>query len=227
VKSLARIRLVSVVTIVTTIHSASAVDLRYWVWQRANPLEDDETAELANQKVDTIYWQVGELENTGESWRWKAGFDFPASNNKQIHFIPAVRLVSRERQPFSDASVADLIARLKPVAGNSDELQLDYDAPDRLLSDYSNALKQIHQISRKLTITALPHWSRPNQLAILRPNVDEFFPMLYDYEAEPVLENDSPLPLIDRKKTAKLIDDWHSCGKTWRAGLPVFARLSV
>jgi len=51
--------------------------------------------------------------------------------------------------------------------------------------------------------------------------------MLYDYEAEPVLEKDAPLPLIDPKKIAKLIDDWHSCGKTWRAGLPVFARLSV
>ena len=207
--------------------SSFGADLRYWVWQRGDPLEDDETAELANQKVDTIYWQIGELENTGESWRWKARFDFPALNNRQIHFIPAVRLVSRERQPFSDASVADLIARLKPVAGNADELQLDYDAPDRLLSDYSSALKQIHQVSRKLTITALPHWSRPDHLAILRANVDELLPMLYDYEAEPVLENDAPLPLINPQKIAKLIDDWRSCGKTWRAGLPVFARLSV
>src|SRR5690348_18367581 len=101
--------IIAIAILSSGIANSWATDLRYWVWQRADPLDDDETAELANQKVDTIYWQIGELENIGESWHWKARFDFPASNNKQTHFIPAVRLVSHDRQPFSDASVADLI----------------------------------------------------------------------------------------------------------------------
>ena len=207
--------------------SAADVDRRYWVWQRDDPLDDEEIAELAAQKVQTIYWQVGELENVGATWHWKARFDFPGSERNGIHLIPAVRLVSHEREPFSDASVADLLTRLTPIARNADELQLDYDAPDRLLPDYSATLKKIHQIARKLTITALPHWSQSDCLKVLGPSVEEFLPMLYDFEAEPVLKNGSPLPLIEPETISKLINGWRSCGKTWRAGLPVFSRLSV
>jgi len=51
--------------------------------------------------------------------------------------------------------------------------------------------------------------------------------MLYDFEAEPILKNQSPLPLIEPEKISKLLQSWRACPKTWRAGLPVFARLSV
>src|SRR4029077_3659286 len=57
--------------------------------------------------------------------------------------------------------------------------------------------------------------------------VDGLLPMLYDYEAEPVLKEHSPLPLIAPDKISKLIQDWRNCPKAWRAGLPTFARLSV
>ena len=36
-------------------------------------------------------------------------------------------------QPFSEASVSALLASLSVVTARHDELQLDYDAPDRLL----------------------------------------------------------------------------------------------
>src|SRR5262249_55164886 len=64
-------------------------------------------------------------------------------------------------------------------------------------------------------------------LKLLEPNVDELLPMLYDFEAEPILKNQSPLPLISPEKISKLIESWRPCHKPWRAGLPVFARLSV
>jgi hypothetical protein len=48
--------------------SAPAHDVRYWVWQRDDPPDERELAELAAQRVDTIYWQIGELENVGETW---------------------------------------------------------------------------------------------------------------------------------------------------------------
>lgn len=210
-----------------TVKTGCGLDLRYWVWQRDDPLDDTEIAELAAQKVQTIYWQVGEIENNGETWHWKARFHFPAADEGGIHFVPSVRLVSREDRPFSGGSVANLLTRLAPVVRDADELQLDYDAPDRLLPDYSAALNQIHQVAHKVTITALPHWSRPDYLPMLQQSVDELLPMLYDFEAEPVLKDDSPLPLIAPEKIWKLIQDWRHCGKTWRAGLPVFARLSV
>ena len=176
--------------------------------------------------MDTIYWQIGELENVGTTWRWKARFSFPSSDER-IRFVPVVRLVSHERQPFSDTSVAALLASLSTVSAKRDELQLDYDAPDRLLGDYAAVLKRIRGLVPRLSIAALPHWSRVDHLRLLEANVDELLPMLYDFEAEPVLKNQSPLPLISPEKISKLIDSWRACRKPWRAGLPVFARLSV
>jgi len=206
---------------------AADVDLRYWAWQRDEPLTEQELAELTAQKVEAIYWQVGELQNSGETWRWKARFRFPSSSNGRIHFVPAVRIVSRERQPFSEASVAALVQALSSAITKHEELQLDYDAPDRLLGDYAAALEKIRALFPHLTITALPHWSRSDCLKVLEPHVEELLPMLYDFEAEPVLKNQSPMPLIAAEKISKLIADWKACHKPWRAGLPVFARLSV
>src|SRR5216117_1206415 len=134
--SLQRVLILTIVVIASAITMvSSAHDVRYWAWQRDDPLDEQELAELEAQKIDTIYWQAGELENIGETWRWKARFNFPSSNTTLIRFVPAVRLVSREHQPFSDASVTVLLASLSAVSAKHDELQLDYDAPDRLLAD--------------------------------------------------------------------------------------------
>ena len=111
--SLRRLLILVIATISSAIAMASSAhDLRYWVWQRDDPLDEQELTELAKQKVDTIYWQVGELENVGETWRWKARFNFQSLNVAHIRLVPVVRLVSRERQPFSDASVTALLASL-------------------------------------------------------------------------------------------------------------------
>jgi hypothetical protein len=226
--SLRRLLILAIAAISSAIAmSSSAHDLRYWVWQRDDPLDEQELTELAKQKVDTIYWQVGELENIGETWRWKARFNFQSLNVAHIRLVPVVRLVSRERQPFSDASVTALLASLSAVGAKHDELQLDYDAPDRLLADYAKTLNRIHRLVPRLSIAALPHWSRADYLKLLEPNVDELLPMLYDFEAEPILKDQSPLPLISPEKISKLIENWRACRKPWRAGLPVFARLSV
>ncbi len=226
--SLQRVIFLTIATISGAIAMASSTDsVRYWVWQRDDPLDEQELMELAAQKIDTIYWQAGELENIGANWRWKAQFNFSSSNAAHIHFVPVVRLVSREHQPFSDASVTALLASLSAVSAKHDELQLDYDAPDRLLADYATALNRIHGLVPRLTIAALPHWSRADYLKLLEPNVDELLPMLYDFEAEPTLKDQSPLPLISPEKISKLIESWRACRKPWRAGLPVFARLSV
>jgi hypothetical protein len=210
-----------------TVWSSDTHDVRYWVWQRDDPLDERELVELAAQHVDTIYWQVGELENVGTTWRSKARFSFPTSDATRIRFVPVVRLVSRERYPFSDPSTAALLASLSAATAKRDELQLDYDAPDRLLADYAAALKSIHGLVPRLSIAALPHWGRADHLRILEANVDELLPMLYDFEAEPTLKNQSPLSLISPEKISKLIETWRACRKPWRAGLPVFARISI
>lgn len=206
---------------------ANAFDTAYWVWQRSEPLAEAERTELSAQGVRTIYWELGELENVGETWRWKARFALPRTSTAELRFVPVVRLESRERSPFSPASLESLLGALTPVTKGAEELQLDYDAPDRLLAEYAAALKKIHALVPKLSITALPNWSRSSALRVLEHSVDELLPMLYDFEPDPVVDSAAPLPLLDPEKLERSLADWSECKIAWRAGLPAFARVTL
>ena len=123
-----RSRLWSVLIALATSDLAFGFDISYWAWQREEPLSQEELTQLAAQEVRTIYWHAGELENIGETWRWKTRFSMP--RDASIRFVPVVRLVSREPEPFSAASTAALVTTLTATAKLTGELQLDYDAPD-------------------------------------------------------------------------------------------------
>lgn len=207
--------------------SAGAFETAFWVWQRSEPLAETERAELAAQGVRTIYWQAGEIENVGETWRWKARFALPQSRPGELTFVPVVRLESREKSPFSKTSLESLLGALSAVTKDAGELQLDYDAPDRLVEEYAAALKKIHALVPKLTSTALPGWSRSRMLRILESSVDELVPMLYDFEPDPTVEGAAPRPLLDPEKLERLLAEWNDCRIAWRAGLPSFARVTL
>jgi hypothetical protein len=206
---------------------ASAFETAFWVWQRSEPLSEAERAELSTQGVRTIYWETGELENVGETWRWKARFALPQTRTGELRFVPVVRLESRERSPFSKTSLESLLGALGAVTKGAEELQLDYDAPDRLVEEYAAALKKIHALVPRLGITALPGWSRSPVLRALEGSVDELLPMLYDFEPDPVVEGAAPLPLLLPEKLERVLADWSRCQIAWRAGLPSFARVTL
>jgi len=207
--------------------SALAFETAFWVWQRSESLSETERAELSRQNVRTIYWQIGELENVGATWRWKARFARPQSEPGELRFVPVVRLESREKSPFLPASLASLLSAISPVAKDTDELQFDYDAPDRLVADYAAALKKIHGVVPRLSITALPGWSRGSVWRLFEGSVDELLPMLYDFEPDPVVEGAAPLPLVMAKKLERSLGEWDQCRIPWRPGLPAFARVTL
>jgi hypothetical protein len=207
--------------------SASAFETAFWVWQRSEPLSAAERAELSAQGVRTIYWQTGELENVGAAWRWKARFALPRTGSDELRFVPVVRLESRERSPFSPASLEALLSALSAVTKGADELQIDYDAPDRLVEEYASALKKIHAFVPKLGITALPGWSRSSILRVLESSVDELLPMLYDFEPDPIVAGAAPLPLLVPEKLERSLAEWSQCRIAWSAGLPSFARVTL
>lgn len=204
--------------------AASGFETGYWAWQRNEPPNAAEMEELHAQGVRTIYWQIGELVENGATWRWSVRFLLPA-NTPEMRFVPVVRLESRERAPFSSEANASLLSALASATKSSDELQIDYDAPDRLLRDYAAILKEIHKLVPRLTVTALPHWARPVAARELKGAADEMLVMLYDFEPDP--KGGAPFPLISPSKVDRYLADWNDSGMAWRAGLPVFARATV
>ncbi len=196
----------------------------YWGWQRNEPPSATEKQELSGQGVRTVYWQIGELVENGATWRWTARFELPP-NTSELRFVPVVRLESRERAPFSTEATASLISALTASARGVDELQIDYDAPDRLLGDYAAMLKELHKVVPRLGITALPHWAHMSAVGKFRGATDELLVMLYDFE--PDRKGAAPLALIVPEKIDRYLTEWNDAQLPWRAGLPVFARVTV
>ena len=208
---------------------AGAPDTSYWVWHRAAPLREEESAELVRQEVGLLFWSVGEMENRGGEWRWKApplALDGVASG---FHVVPVVRLTSEGKTPFAAAAMPALVEKLKNVAADGGEVQLDYDCPDRLLGDYAAALGDIRRAIPGVSITALAHWPRLRDFAALTRNVSGIAPMFYDMQADPtgVGPDAPPPPILDPGRVAAALADWRTCPVPWRAGLPTFARLTV
>jgi hypothetical protein len=203
---------------------ALGFDTAYWAWQRNEPPSTREIEELKAQGVRVIYWQIGELVQDGAAWRWTARFALP-SNPEELRFVPVVRLESRERKPFSTEANASLVSALSTAIKGTDELQIDYDAPDRLLGEYAGMLKQLHNVVPRLSITALPHWARTPAVRALGNAADELLVMLYDFQPDP--KGAAPLALIVPETIDRYLAEWNKLEMPWRAGLPVFARVTV
>ncbi len=200
-------------------------DISYWVWKRTTPLSQGEIGELRSQNVTTLYWDAGEISNAAGNWKWKAAPQRQSIAGLVI--VPVVRISSVGKDAFSDASIKALVEKLRPVAADGKELQIDFDCPDRLLGEYAKALKTIHAVVPKLTITALTGWSSSREWAELQGSVDEIFPMFYDEKPDVPLPQGVPQSLLDPGPAATQIASWGGCKIPWMAGLPAFARLTL
>ncbi len=195
--------------------AAGGAESAWWVWHRGEALRESEAAAVRGA---LIYWHVGVLENRDGSWKWKAAPIAGAG-------IPVVRLESSVREPFSDRDgFVREITRL-----GVEKAQVDFDCPDRLLSEYAAVLSEVHREVPWLSVTALAGWSRNAAFAELQSAVDELCPMFYDLRVDPaaVGKGAPPLPLIEPEQVARDIAGWEKCQVPWRAGLPNFARITI
>ncbi len=209
--------------------TASSAEFDYWVWHRATALSARERAELAKQKVERLFWNVGEMENRTGTWAWKASPRALTNVADGFQIVPVVRLTSRRSDPFASAALPGLCSALRSVAGESGRVQIDFDCPDRLLGHYAKALQVARQAVPHLSITALAGWPQIPGFKALTESVEEIAPMFYDLQRDPtgVSASAPPPPLLDPNQLADVLRPWRACPIPWRAGLPTFARLTV
>jgi len=206
-----------------------APERSYWVWHRRAPLTPAEDSELRRQGVKTLFWHVGEMEIRGGEWTWKAPPLATASLAPGFRVVPVARLTSEARTPFTSDRVAGLARSLQGLAAESGEAQIDFDCPDRLLDSYASALQGLRSAIPRISITALTHWPRLPGFAALARSVDEIEPMFYDMQGDPTGMGPEapPPPILDPAQVETAMRAWSACPIPWRAGLPVFARLTV
>lgn len=207
---------------------AASSGVAFWVWARSSPLQSHEVAALEAQGVDTLYWHIGEVTTEGGSWRWVARSKIPPLVGGSLRVVPVIRISPRTGAPFGKAD--QLVAMLQSdIPGATIEaIQLDFDCPERLLSDYAQLTAAVRASVPWVSITALAHWIDLSAFRLLENAADELVPMFYDLEPDPVVGRGKfPYPAVEPERVGNLMERWSRCAKPWRAGVPSFARLTV
>jgi hypothetical protein len=213
--------------------SAGAWEPRYWVWNRTQSLSQVEVKTLKTQGVKKVYWNVASLR--AEQGRWVSADPLRISSSMEgtPMIVPVFRLVPGKENALTPDAAKDLAPQMVATAKalQADEVQIDFDCPDRLLASYAGFLRAcragvspIH-----LSATALGAWSRPAVLTDLQSSVEALYPMFYDLKADEPgeVKLGSFVPLLDPATVAQQLTAWSACKVPWYAGLPGFARVTI
>ena len=213
--------------------SGAESESAFWVWHRDTKLTTSEIKQLRVGQCDTLYWHVGNAAIRDGKWagqgQWLAPDDGPSTN--EIRCVPVLRgmLAGVKALPADHGGLLRLMQQAME-RWHSDEVQLDFDCPDRLLPDYVRQLAACRAEIRpaRLSITALAGWAALPVFETLQRSVDELAPMFYDLEPDkpPDVVLGRLLPLLDQQGIKRHLDLWARCKTPWRAGLPCFARIS-
>lgn len=207
-----------------------ALETSFWVWNRSSPLDTGERASLVDAGVSRIWWQIGEIEWREGSVVAKAKWSLPA-DTPELRYLPVVRLEPTIKDP-AEIDGRQLAAWAKD-AGVTDEIQFDYDCPDRLLGRYGELLTVFREAfgTIRISTTALGGWCDAEDWTELEKAVDAVYPMLYDILPEREQTGARPTmarPLVDAAAIGELVGKWEAVTTIpWQVGLPNLTRLSL
>lgn len=203
----------------------------FWVWHRSSPLASQEIAGLRTAGTKSLYWQAVECGWKDQRWQ-PVRIAAPMPEPTGLSIIPVFR-IKPDATFLQDPASAKQFARMIQLWSDEkvpQEIQIDFDCPDRLLGRYAEFLTQLggELTPTKISITALASWPRHSGFKKLAASVRSMAPMFYDLHADMAAEAKSSKfrALADNEDIA-LIQLWTSCPVPWLAGLPNFERLSL
>ncbi|WP_157895360.1 hypothetical protein [Verrucomicrobium sp. GAS474] len=209
----------------------------FWVWQRTLPPVREEVREWRARGLHALYWHGGTLVSDGVGWRWgeRVEIDWQAADRavagSGIEIVPVVRLELKPGADWpSDKGLFELLDTFAAKTG-ARKIEVDYEAPDRLLPTYAAFLREWKTRGRSvgLSISALAHWA--GSASLFRESVEEIVPMFYDLSdlshGREQVGKDGFLPPLAGPDLSRQIAAWKGCPVPWRAGLPNFSRLTL
>lgn len=204
----------------------------FWVWHRSSPLKPAEVETLRSNGVRTLSWQVAECGWSGEDWLVNriAG---PIDGGADLKIVPVFRLKPEAAFLGAPGAAERLAKAVRAWHGRHaapEVIELDFDCPARLLGNYAKFLRAFgSEVSpARVSVTALASWPRDPRFETLADAVSSFHPMFYDLTADtPEDARNNRFPSMADEQVAVWMEDWKSCPKPWRAGLPSFERVTV
>lgn len=209
------------------------VPIAFWAWRTNVPSEVEIHQAFAATKAQTLFLRTGQYDlATGALQRIRpVSGQLPAS--VELHLVyNGTREFLRGWEQLEPSAIAASIAdtfRADLVRANNDHarvvgLQLDFDAPTRLLPKYATTLRRLRELlppNIKLSITGLPTWANSQDLNAALAAVDFWIPQCYGTTIPTHVSQ--RIPISSPSDVARTIRQMRQLDKPFYAGLSAYS----
>lgn len=211
----------------------SEVPLAFWAWRTQAPTSTDLYQAFRATKANTLFLRAGQFDvaTTGVQRIRPASGAFPPM--VELHLVyNATRKLLREWERLDADELAHAIAttyqadlaRATTTQAQIVGLQLDFDAPTRLLPQYAALLHKLRTrlpATTQLSITGLPTWANARDLHAVLTAVDFWIPQCYGTQIPDRLTK--RIPISSPAEVARTIKQARHLGKPFYAGLSAYS----
>ncbi|MGB7923239.1 MAG: DUF3142 domain-containing protein, partial [Pyrinomonadaceae bacterium] len=185
--------------------AASEVPIAFWAWRNEAPSEAEVEQAAQQMRAQALFLRAGQIDYEGGTLRRirAAAGKFP--RRLDLHLVyNGTRSLLKEFERTDETALAVSVAEAyrEDVARASQDgarvagVQLDIDAPTRLLGRYAKVLRLVRKRlpqGTKLSVTGLPSWMDSVALEGLLAEVDFWIPQCYGASIPDRLDQRTPI----------------------------------
>ena len=168
--------------------AVSEVPIAFWAWRTTAPSEAEVNKAFATTKAQTLFLRAGQFDLVNGALQRIRPVSGQLPASVEVHLVyNGTRQFLRGWEQLEPSAIAAIVAdifRADLVRASNDHarivgLQLDFDAPTRLLPQYAQTLRHLRALlppHTKLSITGLPTWANSRDIKAVLAAVDFWIP---------------------------------------------------
>ncbi|HEX8098415.1 MAG TPA: DUF3142 domain-containing protein, partial [Pyrinomonadaceae bacterium] len=185
--------------------AATDVPIAFWAWRNDAPPEEEVEQAARQTRADALFLRAGQIDYEGGTLRRIRPVKGKFPRTLELHLVyNGTRSLLKELERTDEAALAASVAEAyRADAARASEdgarvagIQLDIDAPTRLLGRYAKVLRALRASlpqGTKLSVTGLPSWMDSVELERLLAEVDFWIPQCYGASIPDRLDQLTPI----------------------------------
>lgn len=213
--------------------AVNEVPIAFWAWRTNAPSDVEVQKAFAATNAKTLFLRARQFDLVNGYLQRIRPVSGALPSSVELHLVyNGTRKFLREWEQLDASVIANAIAetyqadlaRARDDHAQVNGLQLDFDAPTRLLPQYAQLLQRLRELlppNTKLSITGLPTWASSRDLKAVLAAVDFWIPQCYG-TAIPAHVNQR-LPISSPSDVARTITKVRQLNKPFYAGLSAYS----
>lgn len=212
--------------------AAPEVPIAFWAWRNEAPSEEEIEHAARRTRAQALFMRAGQIDYDGRTLSRIRAVTGKFPRALELHLVyNGTRSLLKQFEQTDEAALAASVAEayLEDVARASQDgarvagIQLDIDAPTRLLGRYAKVLRLLRAAvpqGTKLSVTGLPSWMDSVALDLVLREVDFWIPQCYGAMIPERL--DQLTPISSPQNVARTVARARRLNRPFYAGLAAY-----